>query len=181
MGRVVVLLRGVNVGGRHKIPMARLRELAAAAGLTDCATYIQSGNLVAADPLDRDPVALADQFAASLHAEFGFEVPVVAVQAEEFESTVLRCPWPQVEDPRFVHGIFFPATVPDDVAERARAYMTPDDPDRVEFDGRVMWLWTPHGLSVSRVAEPITRLSLPDSRRGTARNLRSLREITARI
>ncbi|ROZ64592.1 DUF1697 domain-containing protein [Kocuria soli] len=181
MGRVVVLLRGINVGGRHKVPMARLRELATDAGLTDCVTYIQSGNLVASDPLNREPAALTDELAGALRAAFGFEVPTVVVPNREFTAAVQRCPWPEVEDPRFVHGIFFPTAIPEDLASRARAFMTPDDPDRVEFDGQVMWLWTPHGLSKSRVAEPITRLALPDGRRGTARNLRSLREITARI
>ena len=40
---VVALLRGVNVGGHNKLPMAQLREIAAAAGFTEVRTYIQSG------------------------------------------------------------------------------------------------------------------------------------------
>ena len=45
MGRMVALLRGVNVGGR-KLPMAELRALCAELGWEDVATYIQSGNVV---------------------------------------------------------------------------------------------------------------------------------------
>ena len=45
MGRMVALLRAVNVGGR-KLPMAELRALCAGLGWEDVATYIQSGNVV---------------------------------------------------------------------------------------------------------------------------------------
>ena len=60
MARYAALLRGINVGGRNKVAMADLRELASALGHADVATYIQSGNLVfsSAEP---DPAALADE------------------------------------------------------------------------------------------------------------------------
>ncbi|MBA3266271.1 MAG: DUF1697 domain-containing protein, partial [Nocardioidaceae bacterium] len=43
---LVVLLRGINVGGRHKLPMPLLRETCESLGCTDVTTYIQSGNVV---------------------------------------------------------------------------------------------------------------------------------------
>lgn len=46
MTRMVALLRGINVGGNRKVPMARLRKLAIDLGYTDVATYIASGNLL---------------------------------------------------------------------------------------------------------------------------------------
>lgn len=42
----VALLRGINVGGRNKVPMADLRALLADLGFEDVATYIQSGNAI---------------------------------------------------------------------------------------------------------------------------------------
>jgi hypothetical protein len=47
MTRYLVLLRGINVGGRHKVPMAALRELLESHGHTKVSTYIASGNVVA--------------------------------------------------------------------------------------------------------------------------------------
>lgn len=38
--RYLVLLRGINVGGRNKVPMAQLRALLAELGYTDVSTYI---------------------------------------------------------------------------------------------------------------------------------------------
>jgi uncharacterized protein (DUF1697 family) len=48
MGRIVTLLRSVNVGGNRKLAMAELRVALEDGGLADVATYIQSGNIVCA-------------------------------------------------------------------------------------------------------------------------------------
>ncbi|HEX5395786.1 MAG TPA: DUF1697 domain-containing protein, partial [Candidatus Limnocylindria bacterium] len=55
----VVLLRGVNVGGRARVSMAALRETCASVGCEDVATYIQSGNVVLRSALGAD--ALRDR------------------------------------------------------------------------------------------------------------------------
>ena len=41
----IALLRGINVGGHNKLPMAVLRSLCLDIGWTGVQTYIQSGNL----------------------------------------------------------------------------------------------------------------------------------------
>ena len=43
---MVALLRGINVGGRTTLPMAKLRDVAEGLGYEEVTTYIQSGNLV---------------------------------------------------------------------------------------------------------------------------------------
>ena len=42
----LILLRGINVGGKRPVAMADLRELFAEMGYVDPATYIQSGNVI---------------------------------------------------------------------------------------------------------------------------------------
>ena len=42
----LALLRGINVGGKNKLPMAALKQMLEATGLEDVATYIQSGNAI---------------------------------------------------------------------------------------------------------------------------------------
>ena len=46
MGQYVALLRGINVGGKNKVPMADLRETFEADGFADVRTYIASGNVL---------------------------------------------------------------------------------------------------------------------------------------
>lgn len=42
----VAFLRGINVGGKNKLPMRELTEVLAGLGLSNVETYIQSGNVV---------------------------------------------------------------------------------------------------------------------------------------
>jgi len=44
--RYLVLLRGINVGGKNGVPMGRLRALLEELGYADVATYIASGNVI---------------------------------------------------------------------------------------------------------------------------------------
>jgi uncharacterized protein (DUF1697 family) len=44
--RYLVLLRGINVGGRNKVPMAPLRACLEELGFPDVTTYIASGNVI---------------------------------------------------------------------------------------------------------------------------------------
>lgn len=41
-----VLLRGINVGGKNKLPMALLRQCLVKLGFSDVSTYIASGNVI---------------------------------------------------------------------------------------------------------------------------------------
>ena len=58
--RYVALLRGINVGGHVIIKMADLRKLFESFGLTDVATYIQTGNVLFSTT-DPDPERLAQR------------------------------------------------------------------------------------------------------------------------
>ena len=50
MNTHVVLLRGVNVGGHNKVPMADLRKLLSERGHQEVRSYVQSGNVVLRSP-----------------------------------------------------------------------------------------------------------------------------------
>jgi uncharacterized protein (DUF1697 family) len=44
--KYLILLRGINVGGKNKVPMAPLRELLEGLGYSNVSTYIASGNVI---------------------------------------------------------------------------------------------------------------------------------------
>jgi uncharacterized protein (DUF1697 family) len=74
--RRVALLRGVNVGGHHKMLMADLRSMMNDIGFVDVETYIQSGNVVfGSGPDDSDDAARLIRTA--IEDAFGFHVPVI--------------------------------------------------------------------------------------------------------
>jgi len=57
MGEVttfLILLRGINVGGKNKVPMAELRKCLEGLGFSDVATYIVSGNVILTSEWDAE-------------------------------------------------------------------------------------------------------------------------------
>lgn len=75
MTTCIALLRGVNVGGHRRLPMAELRSACAEAGFDAVRNYIQSGNLVLASA--DDTRATEARIEAAIHVRFGFAVDVV--------------------------------------------------------------------------------------------------------
>ena len=69
MTAYVAFLRAVNVGGKNKVPMARLRDALAAAGLEEVATVLQSGNVVFRSR--SPPRAVAKVVAGTIEEAFG--------------------------------------------------------------------------------------------------------------
>lgn len=79
----VALLRGVNVGGNKKVPMAELKSLMAGLGFEDVKTLLNSGNVVFNAGRSK-VIELEKIIAASLEKHFGFSVPVLVRSAEDF-------------------------------------------------------------------------------------------------
>jgi len=74
--KYVALLRGINVGGKHKVPMKDLTRTVEDVGFRDVSTYIQSGNvLFSASPTlaKRAPRLIQ----AAIERQLGIDVPVV--------------------------------------------------------------------------------------------------------
>ena len=77
MPRYLVLLRGINVGGRNKVPMAALRELLETHGHTKVSTYIASGNVILSS--DRSPAAIKRGLEDALPRAFKLDSDLIAV------------------------------------------------------------------------------------------------------
>src|SRR6478672_13817528 len=77
MTRYLVLLRGINVGGRNKVPMAALRELLESHGHTNVSTYIASGNVILTS--DRTAAAIKRELEDALPKVFKLDSELIAV------------------------------------------------------------------------------------------------------
>jgi uncharacterized protein (DUF1697 family) len=87
----VALLRGINVGGKNKVEMSRLRTTFEGIGLTDVRTYINSGNVVFTSRR-RKPVSLLPLIEVAIAGEFGFPVRVVLRDLDNMEAVVDAIP-----------------------------------------------------------------------------------------
>ncbi len=65
METLITLIRGINVGGHHKLPMKELRDLLEESGLKNVRTYIQTGNVVFQRE-DSEPGQLAETIQTSI-------------------------------------------------------------------------------------------------------------------
>jgi len=112
--RYAALLRGINLGNRRMV-MADLRRVLETEGADDVATHLQSGNAVFTIG-ESDPDVVRGRLEAAIGAEFGFDVPLVLVTAEELAAVIAACPY-RVQadaDPTKVHVTFFDPMPSDD-------------------------------------------------------------------
>jgi uncharacterized protein (DUF1697 family) len=90
--RWVALLRGINVGGRSKVPMAPLRELCEELGLASVRTYIASGNVLFESPT-RSRARLRARLEQAVAECFGVPATVVLRTPEELRALVAAHPF----------------------------------------------------------------------------------------
>ncbi|RME23511.1 MAG: DUF1697 domain-containing protein [Deltaproteobacteria bacterium] len=143
MVRTIALLRGVNVGGRHRLPMADLRALLEGLGYQGVRTVLQSGNAVFDAPGDADCAAA---ITAAIADRFGLTVPVVTRTVDQLRAVAAGHRFAaRASDDRQLH-VYFLADLPD---ARAVAALDPDrsPPDRFEVVGREVHLFCPRGLA----------------------------------
>ncbi|WP_323787037.1 DUF1697 domain-containing protein [Psychroserpens sp.] len=92
MKTYIALLRGINVGGHKKVPMAELRAILSKSGFENVATYIQSGNIILQSSLS-DKKEIESRIQKSILDHFGFEVPVIAKTRKELQIIFDTCPF----------------------------------------------------------------------------------------
>ena len=92
----IALLRGINVGGHKKVPMAELRELLTNSGLLCVRTYIQSGNIVFKSK-ESSALLLESLIAKAIQKQFGFEVSVLVRTKAELLEIFNNSPFTEVK------------------------------------------------------------------------------------
>jgi uncharacterized protein (DUF1697 family) len=168
--RLVALLRGINVGGHNRLPMAILREVAANLGCTDIVTYVQSGNLVVTDD---DLGTFADRLAGVIADTTGLVIPVITRTADEWRSIVAANPYPDeaAVDPTLVHISVFAAALDDEARSFDASTFAPETCS-FSATSTELYLHVPNGLGRSKLGERIMRA--PGLRDGTMRNWRTV-------
>lgn len=147
--RHVGLLRGINVGGKHRVPMKELRALFERNGCADVETYIQSGNVVFRAP----PAALAKlalSLPLAMEKTFGFPIPLVLRSADAMNRIVSANPFLAAGHPSDTLHVIFLRDLPDDLAARGL------DPERSPGDeftilGQDVFVRCPNGVAKTKL------------------------------
>ena len=149
MARYVALLRGINVGGHRKVPMAALRETAEALGLRNVRTYVASGNLVF--ETDRAAGGLEAALEKAIAERFGFAVDVIVRSAAQWAALIKANPLTQEseKEPGFVHmSVGKRAPTEADIATLAAKAGANE---RVLSAGGAIWIWFGDGAGRSKI------------------------------
>ncbi|GGY52818.1 DUF1697 domain-containing protein [Streptomyces tanashiensis] len=163
------LLRGINVSGHRKVPMAELRSLLEGLGHTGVRTYLQSGNAV----FTTDSGAGEDELRAALEdaieERFGFRVDCLVRDGEYLDAVAAACPFPAAElRGKELHAVYCSGPVdPERFAAIDREAFLPEE---FALGDRVLYLYVPDGLGTSKLAPAVSRPSVVKGLVTTARN-----------
>lgn len=169
------LLRGINVGGHRRVPMAELRGVAQGLGLTDPRTYVASGNLVARCGIDV-PMAAA-QLAEALAERFGFAVDVVARDATAWARYAADDPFPDVDAPNRVLLYLPRDPVPATALDALTARLAPAE--RVAPTDAGAWVFHAEGVARSKLTPKAIDAAFGSPT--TGRNRRTVAAIAAML
>jgi uncharacterized protein (DUF1697 family) len=173
MTRHIALLRGINVGGHNKVPMADLREALEAAGFEDVKTYVQSGN-VALGAAEKSPAKVGRAVEKAIEDAFGFDVAVVVRSRAEIAKLVEDDPLGDVAtNPTYRVVVFLAEKLDrsrlDEVDPAAYA------PEAFALRDYEIVMWAPDGQRDSKLVK-----ALSEKRTGvvgTARNWRTVEKL----
>jgi uncharacterized protein (DUF1697 family) len=173
MTRHIALLRGINVGGHNKVPMADLRRALEEAGFEDVKTYVQSGN-VALTAKERSPGKVGRAGEKAIAEAFGFDVAVVVRSRDEIAALVEEDPLGDVAtNPKFRIVVFLAEKLdPDRLAD-----VDPDDfaPEAFALRDYEIVMWAPDGQRDSKLVKALTEKRTGVV--GTARNWRTVEKL----
>ena len=145
----VALLRGINVGGKHKLPMKQLVQIFEDLGCMEVTSYIQSGNV-----FFRAGVTLArqipDSVAGEIARQLGYQVPIVLRRPSELREVLARNPFLKAGMNTKMLHVGFLATRPS--AAKVRS-LDPDrsPPDTFAIRGREIYLCCPNGVARTKL------------------------------
>jgi uncharacterized protein (DUF1697 family) len=172
MGRFVVLLRGINVGGNRPLKMAALRDMLEAAGYSDVRTHLQSGNVVLTARSTAPRVA--KDVERRIASEFAVDPEVLVRTRAELGAVVELDPLRDVATDPARYLVTFLSERPDRGVVRGLAEIDLP-PERFALHGKELYSWHPDGLQRSRLLRVLTERRL--GVRSTSRNWRTVTKL----
>lgn len=165
MQRYIVLLRGVNVGGKNLVPMKPLVALLERNDFQEVSYYIQSGNIVLNSvcyPCETIKQIICDNF--------GFTPAIFSLKATDFLAVLSNNPYKEFEG-KFVHFYFCDKAITLNF-DKLEHWISPTEKYVVEDN--VFYLYAPDGIGRSKLVSNIESCL---GQSGTGRNLNTINKI----
>lgn len=175
MIEVAVFLRGINVSGYRKVPMADLKLLLSSMGYKKVRTWLNSGNAMLICEEQNLP-DLEARLAQELELKFGFSIPVIAIPLDLLLESIRLFPFenqPSGKDIR--HYVSFLKHLP---TEWLAPWSTDDDAFRV-IDVREKMVFSVLDLSKKQTTQGMDLLEIRYGKQITTRNWNTILRMTA--
>jgi uncharacterized protein (DUF1697 family) len=145
----VALLRGINLGGKNKLPMKDLVDMFGTAGCRDVQSYIQSGNVIfKAD--SSFSATIAGIVTAQIAERFGYRVPVILRTTAQLGAVIHHNPFIAAGAALDALHVMFLADQP---SALACEHLDPErsSPDAFKVLGREIYLHLPAGVAHTKL------------------------------
>lgn len=167
MNQFIVLLRGINVSGNNKLPMADLKRLLSDLGFQNVQTYIQSGNIILNSDKKKDQIPQV--ISNSIKEKYSYYVPVIVKTRQELEKAVDNYPYPK-DNEKIVAFVFLEKQTSINTIE-----IRNQGDDQFKIDKDVVYLYCPSGFGRSKLSNNIFENKL--KLKATTRNLRTTEKL----
>jgi uncharacterized protein (DUF1697 family) len=172
----IAFIRGINVGGKHKVSMETLRALCEDAGLCDARTYIASGNLVFRCS-SKSMTRAGAKIEAIIEKENGFRPGVVVRSIDELKEVVAANPFAKEKDidPSKLLVMFLSEPLSTESKKALR--MIKASPERIAAAESEIYLYYPDGIAETKL--PFTSVEKAAKVSGTCRNWNTVQKVLA--
>ncbi|HXY00172.1 MAG TPA: DUF1697 domain-containing protein [Candidatus Limnocylindrales bacterium] len=164
---IICLLRGVNIGGHHKIKMDVLRGICESLDFKDVQTLLQSGN-VAFRARERNLPRISTQIQDGIERKAGFRPDVIVRTLPELRDVIARNPFAKrrgIESNKF--GVGFLGGLPTNEARESLLKLK-IAPEEVHLDGRELYVYFTNGMARPSFSPSVIERALKTS--STMRN-----------
>jgi uncharacterized protein (DUF1697 family) len=166
----LALLRGINVGGKNKLPMRDLAGMFVEAGCENVRTFIQSGNVIFTSGSSVPRVGAV--IASMISERFGYTTPVILRTPLELKAVVSNNPFLAAGAAEDLLHVMFLADSPSPATVAA---LDPNrsSPDAFLVRGREIYLQLPNGVARTKLGN-----AWFDSKLNTTSTQRNWRTVT---
>ena len=170
----VALLRGINVGGKAKLPMKELVGIFEGCGATGVRTYIQSGNVVFAAGSDAAAAECVAGVTATIARVYGYPGRIVLRTGREMQRCYAKSPFAKAGTAETGLHVYFLADEP--AAGMVRELdPTRSAPDEFVVQGMEIYLFLPDGMARTKLTNAYFDGKLKTV--STARNWNTVRRL----
>ena len=178
MTTYVALLRGINVGGHNKIPMAALRQLLEEQGFAEPRTVLQSGNAVFRGAT-KSAAVIERELEKATAERLGVTCDYIVRTAAQWKRLMATNPFQDESETNAdqLLAMCFKTAVTADAAAELQASIK--GPELVRLAEGELYIYYPADIGHSRLTGAVIERKL--CLRGTARNWNTVRKLAAMI